>query len=133
MKKYRDLIILALAICIMLFTIGSYCPIEHIFGIPCPGCNMFTALYWLFIKGDISTAQYFHPAVFPFLLYVVFVGALFIRYRDRVVSTSLFRIASIVFIVILLGVYVYRMIAIFPNPPMQFNHDALIVKVFHLL
>ncbi|MFR5527306.1 MAG: hypothetical protein ACLTJG_20695 [[Clostridium] innocuum] len=26
---------------LVLFVFGSFCPIERIFGIPCPGCNCF--------------------------------------------------------------------------------------------
>ena len=124
--------LLVSALIILLFFIGNLCPIEHIIGVPCPGCNMFTALYWLFIKGDIATAQYYHPAVWAFLLYILISFLLFLRYKEKMMNTKEFRICTFIFFAILIGVYIYRMIVLFPQYPMAINENALLIKIIHL-
>ncbi|MEG0468675.1 MAG: DUF2752 domain-containing protein [Longicatena sp.] len=131
MKKYRDRIALGIGIFILLFFIGNACPIEHMFGIPCPGCNMFTALYWL-LRGDIETATYYHPAWLFFLIYVGICAFLFYKYKADMKQSIAFKSATTVFLIVFIGIYVVRMITIFPNMPMQFNEQAIFVKLFHL-
>ena len=46
MKKKHDMILLGIVLLVVLILFGAYCPMEEIIGIPCPGCNMLTALYW---------------------------------------------------------------------------------------
>ena len=41
---------------LFLLFIGVYCPIQKIFGIPCPGCNMTTSLYYL-IQGNLKASD----------------------------------------------------------------------------
>ena len=130
-KKYHDLVVLGVGILILLFFVGNHCPIEHTLGIPCPGCNMFTALYWL-LKGNIAVANYFHPALLPFLLYVVLCICLYIKYKKNMKNNIYFKIATILFITIFIGVYIVRMFTIFPDMPMSFNEEAIFVKLFHL-
>ena len=76
---------------LVLFVFGSFCPMERIFGIPCPGCNMFSAIYWLW-KGNLSAAWYFHPAVFLLLPYAAVCAVLFVRNREGIVKGRVFRV-----------------------------------------
>lgn len=131
-KKYRSIVVLCIGIFVMLFFVGSNCPIEDVIGIPCPGCNMFSAMYWLLIKGNLAYAQFYHPAILPLLLYVVIVILLYVRFREGMTKTKSFITVSVVFIVIFIGVYVYRMITIFPSFPMAFNETAILPRLFHL-
>ena len=132
MKKYRDILLFAAAVVVLLFFIGNVCPLEHIIGVPCPGCNMFSALYWLFIKGDVVSAHYYHPAVWAFLLYIGITMLLFVRNKEKMVKTRGFRICTTLFLMVLLGVYIYRMFYIFPQAPMTLNEQAILLKLFHL-
>lgn len=54
------------------FIFDIQCPIQTTFGIPCPGCNMTTALYYL-LHGDIKSAWFFHPAVFLLMVSMIIV------------------------------------------------------------
>ena len=58
MKKKHDMILLGIALLVVLILFGAYCPMEEIIGIPCPGCNMLTALYWL-SKGNMEMASFY--------------------------------------------------------------------------
>lgn len=133
LKRYRDILLFTLAILVLLFFIGNTCPIENIVGIPCPGCNMFSALFWLFIKGNVSTALYFHPAVLFLVLYVGIILVLMIMYRKHWMNHMIFRISSIVFLMIFIGIYIYRMVVVFPQYPMQINEEAILMQLFHLI
>lgn len=131
MQKLKIIIFGGLLIFVLLFMIGNVCPIEHIIGIPCPGCNMFTALYWLLIKLDMQTAYYFHPAVFALVAYVVILFLCYAYYHtwEKVIKNKYIIVLGVVFIIFLAGIYVYRMMTIFPNEPMMFNHDAFLPKL----
>lgn len=115
------------------FVMDNWCPLENIIGIPCPGCNMFTALYWLLYRGDITYANYYHPMVTPFLIYIILCALLFVRYKAAFLDHKIFKIITAVFIVLLIGVYLYRMIIVFPNSPMIFNEDSWMNRLFHLI
>lgn len=133
MQTYRSIISFGIGIIILLFFIGNQCPLENIVGVPCPGCNMFTALYWLLIKGDILTAMYYHPMVIPLIGYLLGLAIMYFLYRENLVERRLFKVISIFFISLLLGVYLYRMWTIFPNAPMQLNEQSIFMKIFHLI
>ena len=94
---------------LVLFVFGSFCPIERIFGIPCPGCNMFSAIYWL-CKGNLSAAWYFHPAVFLLLPYAAMCVVLFVRNREGIVKGRVFRVMSVLLLGTMLAVYLWRML-----------------------
>lgn len=132
MKNYARVLALGVGICLLLFVVGNVCPLEHIFGIPCPGCHMFTALYWLLFRGDVATALFFHPAVLVFVGYMVCCGILYLRYRQAMMTKKSFQTITIIFLCIFLGVYVYRMIMVFPEYPMEFNSQALLMRMIHL-
>lgn len=133
MKQYRDIGILSIVVIAVLFLVGNLCPVEHIVGIPCPGCNMFTALYWLCIKGNLAVAQYYHPAILPFIIYGICVLLLYTRYQHKMLDHRYFKICSIIFLIIFISVYGYRMVNVFPDYPMSFNSDAFIIRLFHVL
>lgn len=123
---------LCAALFIAIFLFDYVCPIEAIIGIPCPGCNLFTAMYWLFVEVDLTSALYFHP-VFPWmLLYIVVIGGLFVKKGSKFTKSFLFKVSSAIFLTLFIGIYVYRMIFIFPDPPMNFNQDALLMRILNL-
>ena len=131
MKSYRNYVLLGIMIIASMFLFGNACPIERVIGIPCPGCNMFSALYWLFIKGNLAMAHYYHPAILPLLLYGALCLMLFIKDKEKMGKTALFRYSTSVFLVIFIVIYLYRMFTIFPDMPMMLNEDAVLIKLFH--
>ena len=50
---------------------GWQCPFLHYLGVPCPGCGLTRATYWL-LRGDIRTALTFH-AFAPLSLLLILV------------------------------------------------------------
>lgn len=108
------------------FFYRNYCPIEHILGYPCPGCNMTTALYYL-VQGKIDTALYFHPLVIILVITVGIEGILYWKYRNF--SNRYSKIVLTIFLVLLIGVYIYRMISVYPNYPMKYYPDNYIEKI----
>lgn len=72
---------------------------------------MTTALYWL-LRGQLSRSLWYHPMLLPT------VGAallgLIVRKRPRAVKGILLSWA-----VLMLICYVWRMITVFPDPPME--------------
>lgn len=117
---------------LVLFIFGSFCPIERIFGIPCPGCNMFSALYWL-LKGDVNAAWFFHPVVFLLLPYLIICVLLYVRDKGRFTENRAFRIMSAVLIAVMIGVYIWRMINVFPKYPMQLEEEAPVIRLLNTL
>ena len=109
---------------LVLFVFGSFCPMERIFGIPCPGCNMFSAIYWLW-KGNLSAAWYFHPAVFLLLPYAVAVCAvLFVRNREDILKRRGISCDECAFVMDNACCIPVANALVFPHAPMQVNEHA---------
>lgn len=73
-KKIRQLcpVILAVMILFVLAVTGVYkCPMDYIFGIPCPMCGITRAFVSL-VHGDIREAFYYHPLWPVALITVIF-------------------------------------------------------------
>ncbi len=91
------------------------CLIKNMTGIPCPTCGM-TRAYKYFLHGDFQEAFYYHPL---FLLVIPVAFIIFFR-KDPFVekfykSKTLW---SIIF-VLTFGVYFFRMITVYPEPPLN--------------
>lgn len=115
---------------LLLFVVDTFCPIENIIGIPCPGCGMSSALYHL-IHLDLNSAMFFHPLIIPCLLYFVGIGIAYLRYQSF--DNKPVKILTIIFMVALFVVYVYRMITIFPEYPMMYNNDSLLGRIIEFI
>lgn len=119
----QNIILLFIAGFILLF---SKCPLQEMFGIPCPGCNMTTALYYL-LHGNVQSALFYHPLVFVLLLCIFLEVIIYLRFRSF--TNKYAKIVFWGFIVLLLVVYLYRMIFVFPNIPMVYVEDHLFAKI----
>lgn len=117
---------------LVLFIFGNHCPIENIVGIPCPGCNMFSAIYWL-LQKDFTAAWFFHPVVFLLVPYLVAIGLLFVRKREQLTKDIAFRILTGILLCALIGVYVWRMLYVFPQYPMQLNEHAPVIRLLNAI
>ncbi|MDO4466258.1 MAG: DUF2752 domain-containing protein [Bacillota bacterium] len=114
-----------LVICTLFVLFGYYCPIHWIVGIPCPGCNMTTALVCL-IKLDIHASLYYHamciPTIISFVLFIVFKCYNKQNWLNWVLGG---------WISLMMVYYLYRMICIFPHDPMLINESALLQNLFN--
>jgi len=99
---------------------NTLCPIKLVSGFPCPGCGM-TRAHLALLDFNLSQAFYYHPLfVLPSLLVVIF---LFqdIKWIYRLHHSKWF---YPLLIVIILGVYIYRMTIRFPLiEPLDYLED----------
>ena len=114
-KVYVIFIIIGgMAFLASLFADFSLCIIYNVTGVPCFSCGMTRAFMSL---PDIPLAFAYHPLFFtvPLIPFLAFFPE-----KSR-------NIASCIFIVVFISVWVIRMLVLFPHtPPMEYNYNALI-------
>ena len=113
---------LGIVLILFLLLLFYKCPIQTLTGLPCPGCNMKTSLYYL-LQFKFSESLYYHALLIPTI--VVFVSILF-NYKNQERIKRLLIIWAILMIVY----YIYRMIVYFPNSPMVYDKNNLIYFIF---
>lgn len=133
MRKITDYVLFLVTILFVLFFVGNYCPIERIIGIPCPGCGMFSALYWLIIKQNVAIALYYHPLVLLCMVYIGILLLYLVKYKNEFLHHPHIKVCSIIFFTVLCLAYILRMFLIFPDDPMVFNDQALLVRIVQLI
>ena len=70
--NYRiGIIAVIIYLLIMQYIFGTLCPITYLFGISCPGCGL-TRAGIAFCKGDINTAWENNPAIFSWIIVIIF-------------------------------------------------------------
>lgn len=102
------------------------CPISRTIGVPCPTCG--TTRAWLaFFQGDFEHAFQLHPLFILIPLFFV----LFLFY-DKIAKKSK-RLAQGIIIsclVLLVGVWIFRMITMFPHTdPMVWNEHSIVSRI----
>ena len=104
----------------------STCPLLMITGIPCPCCGMTRAVFSL-LKGNFILAAELNPMVFPGI--VLAAAFVVLRYfTDR--KSGCLRTMAVVFVVLLLTVYAYRMWKCFPDQwPMLYYEGNLMNRI----
>ena len=113
---------LGIVLILFLLLLFYKCPIQSVTGLPCPGCNMKTSLYYL-LQFKFSESLYYHALLIPTI--VVFVSILF-NYKNQERIKRLLIIWAILMIVY----YIYRMLVYFPNSPMVYDKNNLIYFIF---
>lgn len=113
---------LGIVLILFLLLLFYKCPIQTLTGLPCPGCNMKTSLYYL-LHFKFSLSLYYHALLIPTI--VVFVWIVF-NYKNHEQTKKLLMIWAIFMIVY----YIYRMIVYFPNSPMMYSKENLIYFIF---
>lgn len=98
------------------------CPIQRVTGLPCPGCNMKTSLYYL-LHFKFSLSLYYHALLIPTL--IVFVVVLMNLNKPERIKKLL-----IIWAVFMIVYYIYRMIVYFPHSPMIYSKENLIYFIF---
>ena len=113
---------LGIVLILFLLLLFYKCPIQTLTGFPCPGCNMKTSLYYL-LQFKFSESLYYHALLIPTI--VVFVCILF-NYKNQERIKKLLIIWAILMIIY----YIYRMLVYFPNSPMVYDKNNLIYFIF---
>lgn len=113
---------LGIVLILFLLLLFYKCPIQSVTGLPCPGCNMKTSLYYL-VHFKFSLSLYYHALLIPTI--VVFVWIVF-NYKNHEQTKKLLMIWAILMIIY----YIYRMIVYFPNNPMMYSKENLIYFIF---
>ena len=113
------------------YFLGHACPINLLFGVPCPGCGLTRACLCLF-RGDVYGAIAMHPLVFTLpVIFGCFIAAFF---SEKFAYSKPLIVLSAVGVALFLGVYVYRMATVFPSAePMAYNKRSLLFLLLHLL
>lgn len=113
------LVLVGIVLLLLITDVG--CVFKAVLGVPCPGCGQTRAWFALF-GGRMAEAFYWHPLFWltPILLLLALV-------RNERVFTSR-RLNALFWIVCLLlyvGVYIWRLVVLFPeHPPMDLNESA---------
>ena len=113
---------LGIVLILFLLLLFYKCPIQTLTGLPCPGCNMKTSLYYI-LQFKFSESLYYHALLIQTI--VVFVCILF-NYKNQERIKKLL----IIWAVLMIVYYIYRMIVYFPNSPMVYDKNNLIYFIF---
>lgn len=113
---------LGIVLILFLLLLFYKCPIQSVTGLPCPGCNMKTSLYYL-LHFKFSLSLYYHALLIPTI--VVFIWIVF-NYKNHEQTKKLLIIWAILMIIY----YIYRMLVYFPNSPMMYSKENLIYFIF---
>ncbi len=113
---------LGIVLILFLLLLFYKCPIQSVTGLPCPGCNMKTSLYYL-LHFKFSLSLYYHALLIPTI--VVFIWIVF-NHKNQEQTKKLLIIWAILMIIY----YIYRMLVYFPNSPMMYSKENLIYFIF---
>lgn len=113
---------LGIVLILFLLLLFYKCPIQSVTGLPCPGCNMKTSLYYL-LHFKFSLSLYYHALLIPTI--VVFIRIVF-NHKNQEQTKKLLIIWAILMIIY----YIYRMLVYFPNSPMMYSKENLIYFIF---
>ena len=113
---------LGIVLILFLLLLFYKCPIQSVTGLPCPGCNMKTSLYYL-LQFKFSLSLYYHALLIPTI--VVFVSILFNHKNQERIKKLL-----MIWAILMILYYIYRMIVYFPNSPMVYDKNNLIYFIF---
>ena len=113
---------LGIVLILFLLLLFYKCPIQSVTGLPCPGCNMKTSLYYL-LQFKFSESLYYHALLIPTI--VVFVWIVFNSKNQERIKKLL-----IIWAVLMIIYYIYRMLVYFPNSPMVYDKNNLIYFIF---
>ncbi len=124
--KHKIIILMAMIIIIT----GGQCIIKKITGFPCPSCGVTRSLMSL-VRLDFYESFYYHP-----LSIFIVISILYFIYSKKPMGGSerAQKVIIIIFTVIILGTYIYRMYNFFPNiAPMDYNKASLFWKVYEFI
>ena len=101
---------------------NAYCPLILIMGLPCPACGMTRAML-SFVQGEWIRAFNLQPTVFLWVAFAIY-WAVYRYVLGR--KSKLSDWMLIILLLLQIGVYVYRMMTVFPEyAPMTYRSDNL--------
>jgi len=126
-KNYKIFLVVTVLIGIMVVMLDKFCLIAKIFGMPCPGCGMSRAVFLMF-NGKISESIAMHPVLPLLIVFVIYAGIRKYVMNNRAIK-DYYRYA-VIFSVIMLSVYIYRMYRYFPDvEPLTFYEENILGNV----
>lgn len=125
-KKIIKVTGVAFVLLLFLLFIGVYCPIQKIFGIPCPGCNMTTSLYYL-LQGNLQASLFYHAMLIPTMVFGLLIFYCHIKKKRKWQERLLWMWAGCMIVY-----YIYRMVFIFPDIPMVYDTNSIFGQFFHI-
>lgn len=128
--NFRHVVLILIIYYIVVRTItGKFCPSVIITGLPCPGCGMTRATIFL-LTGQFARAARINPAIFLWAAFAVYaVVQRYIRGRKVKGATWLLTVIAL----LMIGLYIYRMVTVFPNrPPMSITRGSLLSNLIPL-
>lgn len=133
-KLRKELNVLVLVSCIFLFSTGilyivagSNCLFKAVIGIPCPTCGMTRA--WIsFLQGNIILTFFYHPLFWTIPILCGYI--VYNKLKEKKENTFVIGAFCIAFI----GVYIVRMLYLFPNTiPMDYHNGSILSRFFHII
>lgn len=111
-KEFRWPLLAVLIYYLMMHTVfDAFCPMLVLTGIPCAGCGLTRAAFFL-VSGQIGRAFRINPSILPILFFLLYCG--YFRYvKGRRVKG--FGAALGILIMCMLAIYGYRMYLYFPD------------------
>lgn len=120
------ILILLISIHITKMLFGAMCPVVLFTGLPCPGCGMTRASISI-LSLQFVRAFIFNPSIYVWIVYVLYLA--YYRYIKRTKIKRFVPVSVIVF-GITIGIYLYKMIFIFPGEaPMTYMYDNFLSRV----
>lgn len=127
------------------FFLGTICVVQATLGVPCPACGS-TRAFFALLKGHIVEALYWHPLIFLSLL--ILSSTLIVSLRDELMKQRAFRAGEIYtpryfdkkirlafagVLLLYLIVYFIRLYKLYPQPPMNYNEQSILGRIWKLL
>ena len=110
---------------VMNVLLGGTCPVKLLTGIPCPGCGMTRALFYLF-AGNWALSFQMHPLAAVWVAFGLYLAVMRYWYKKKPKGMLLI---LILLCAVMFGVYLYRMLTIFPNQePMTYGNANGILR-----
>ena len=129
-KNYIIIIFLIIYFIITNLIFHNSCLLKLIIGLPCPACGI-TRAWANFIMFDFDKAFFYHP-----LFLIVIPISIIILYKEdfkitkRLYNSKLF---WIILIILIINVYIYRFITIYPNAPFDINQNSLLLSIIRFI
>ncbi len=124
--NYKEVILIFAAYYIIMHVVfNAFCPLVLTTGLPCAGCGMTRAVFFM-ITGQFSRSFRLNPMALPVILFAAY--SIFTRYiLNKKVKG--FKIGIIILCAGMLIAYIYRMVTVFPNrPPYVYTANNLMEK-----
>lgn len=106
----------------------AFCPSLIVYGVPCAGCGMTRAVYYI-LTGSVSRGMALNPAA-P--LWIILISYLLINRYILGRKGKLLYPMLIVVCIVTMGIYIYRMMYEFPgDPPMVRYKNSILANFVH--